>query len=42
MSLLKNGAFYDLDRGAEPDLPLMKPASFYDRRALAEYVNEIR
>jgi len=41
MSFLKNGSFYDNDRGAEPDLPLLKPKSFYNRKALAEYINAI-
>ena len=42
LSFLKNGAFYDIDRGAEPDFPLMKPESFYDRPALVDYINAIR
>ena len=41
LAFLKNGAFYDVDRGADPDFPLMKPESFYDREALTEYINEI-
>jgi len=42
LSFLKNGAFYDIDRGAEPDFPLMKPASFYDREGLTELIEGIR
>ena len=42
LAFLKNGAFYDIDRGAEPDFPLMQPASFYDREALTEFINGIR
>ena len=42
LAFLKNGAFYDIDQGAEPDFPLMKPKSFYDRPALVEYINDIR
>ena len=42
LSFLKNGAFYDIDKGADPDFPLMKPASFYDRETLTEYINSIR
>ncbi len=41
LAFLKNGAFYDVDRGAEPDFPLMRPESFYDREALTEYINNI-
>ena len=40
-TLLKNGAFYDVDRGAEPDFPLMRPESFYDRETLTDYINRI-
>jgi len=42
MSFLKNGAFYDIDRGAEPDLPLLKVSSFYDRQALTAYIDQVR
>lgn len=42
MSFQKNGAFYEIDRGAEPDFILTKPASFYDRQALVEYINGVR
>ena len=42
LSFLKNGSFYDIDRGAEPDYPLMKRASFYDRQALTEFINSVR
>ena len=38
-SFLKNGAFYDVDRGAEPDYVLTVPDSFYDRAALTDYLN---
>ena len=42
LSFTKNGSFYDIDQDAEPDIPLMKPATFYDRQALAEIVNGVR
>ena len=42
MSFLKNGSFYNNDQGAEPDFPLIKPASFYDREALTEFINTLR
>jgi hypothetical protein len=42
MSFIKNGVFYDNDRGAEPDIPLLKPASFYDREGLSAYINSLR
>ena len=40
-SFLKNGAFYDVDRGAEPDYVLTIPDSFYDRAALTDYLNSL-
>lgn len=39
MSVFKNGSFYDIDRGAEPDLYIDKISDFYDRKALTEYIN---
>jgi len=41
VSFLKNGSFYDLDRGAEPDFVLASPAKYYDRQALTEYINTL-
>ena len=42
ISFIKNGSFYDTDRGAEPDFPLMNPESFYDRQALTDFINGLR
>ena len=42
MSFLKNGSFYDIDQGVDPDVYLSKPASFYDRAALTDYLNTLR
>ena len=42
LSIVKNGSFYNIDRGVEADIPLRKPASFYDRPALVEYLDTIR
>ena len=42
MSFLKNGSFYSNDQGAEPDFQLIKPSSFYDHQALAEFINTLR
>ena len=39
MSMLKNGAFYDIDRGADPDIYLDRIADFYDREALTKRIN---
>ena len=40
-SFLKNGAFYDIDRGADPDFVLPTPEQYYDRAALTDYINSI-
>ena len=42
LAFIKNGSFYDIDRGAEPDCPLMFPESFYNRVELTKYINEIK
>ena len=41
LSFLKNGSFYDIDRGAEPDYQISTPEKFYDRQALTEYINSL-
>ena len=41
MSTVKNGSFYDIDQGVEPDYLIMDPDHFYDRDALAEYINQL-
>ena len=38
-SFIKNGAFYDIDRGAEPDVYIKDPNFLYDRKALTDYIN---
>ncbi|MBQ7677334.1 MAG: hypothetical protein IJT32_03790, partial [Lachnospiraceae bacterium] len=41
MSVFKNGSYYDIDRGADPDLPIRKYEDFYDRQSLTKYINGI-
>ena len=41
MSYLKNGSFYDIDTGIDPDCYIMQPENFYDREALTEYINNL-
>lgn len=41
MSYLKNGSFYDVDRGADPDYVLPSPDQYYDRAALTDYINSL-
>lgn len=40
-SFLKNGTFYDIDRGADPDYPISAPAKFFDRVTLTDYINSL-
>lgn len=39
MSMFKNGSFYDIDRGADPDIYIDRIAEFYDRESLTELIN---
>ena len=41
LSFLKNGALYDIDRGADPDFVITKPEKYYDRQALTDYINSL-
>ena len=41
LSFTKNGAFYDVDRGVEPDYIINSYDHFYDREALAGYINSL-
>ena len=42
LSYMRNGSFYDIDQGVEPDIFLSKPESFYNRQSLVEYIDSIR
>ena len=39
MSFLKNGSFYDIDLGVDPNYSISKPEKFYDREKLTDYIN---
>lgn len=41
MSYTKNGSFYDIDRGVEPDFIIPTARQFYDRKNLTNYINEL-
>ena len=41
ISFIKNGSYYDVDRGAEPDIVITNPEKFYDRQALTDFINSI-
>ena len=42
LAFSKNGSFYDIDRGAEPDFSLATLSTFYDRAALSDYINDLK
>jgi hypothetical protein len=39
MSFMKNGAYYDVDQGVEPDFIIQNYEHFYDRAALTEFIH---
>lgn len=39
---VKNGSYYSVDHGVEPDISLTKIESFYDRVELTEYLNSLK
>ena len=41
LSFLKNGSFYDIDQGVDPDFYIDDIANFYNREALTNYINNL-
>ena len=41
MSFFKNGSFYDIDQGVDPDIYLANISNFYDREKLTAYINNL-
>lgn len=41
MSYTKNGSFYEIDRGVEPDYVIPTAKQFYDRKTLTDQINNI-
>ena len=39
MSFLKNGSFYDIDQGIDPDYTINDIRNYYDRKALTDFIN---
>ena len=39
LAFVKNGSFYDVDQGVQPDIVLTKLSSFYDREKLTSILN---
>lgn len=42
LSFLRNGSFYDVDQGVDPDYYIHDLGFLYDRKALAEYINGLK
>ena len=42
IALVRNGSFYNVDQGVEPDIPLTRIESFYDREGLVEMIHAAR
>lgn len=42
MTIVKNGSYYGIDNGVEPDIPLTKIENFYNRGQLVQYLNAIK
>ena len=42
ISFVKNGSYYDADRGVDPDVFLTKTETFCDREKLTEFINSLR
>ena len=42
LSFLRNGSFYDVDQGVDPDYYIHDLSFLYDRKALAEYINGLK
>ena len=41
LSFIKNGSYYDVDQGVEPDYIINRYGHFYDRKALTEYIQRL-
>ncbi len=39
---MKNGSYYDIDQGAQPDYAINDPAAYYDRTALDAYLGTLK
>jgi hypothetical protein len=41
MSVVKNGSYYDIDQGIQPDVYLSDIDHYYDRERLTEFINQM-
>ena len=42
LSTIRNGSFYDIDRGIAPDFGIDKVETFYDREQLVEFIHSLK
>ena len=42
LAFIKNGSYYDIDRGVDPDVHLTNPMTYFDREALTEIIHGLR
>lgn len=42
LSIVRNGSFYNIDQGIEPDVVLTQIESFYGREDLVDYLHTIK
>ena len=42
LAFVKNGSFYDVDRGVEPDVVLTRIKSFFEREKLTDMINNLK
>ena len=42
ISYMKNGSYYDVDQGAEPDYTISSPENYYNRSELVSYINSLK
>ena len=41
MSVVKNGSYYDIDRGVQPDVYISNIDNYYDRKSLTDFINSM-
>ena len=41
ISMIRNGALYDIDKGIEPDFVISKYETMYDREKLVEFIHNL-
>lgn len=42
LATVRNGSFYNIDEGIDPDFILFRTESYYDRPALVEYIHSLK